>query len=976
MRAVRSESVATCKALLEAGADPNMSAEGGHTPLKLAASYQNREIMALLLDDLRTDPNFVWTDYRDCSTALYEAVRLNDVAVASLLLQHPRIDVNKNNFFDTPLHCAVNFGAIDALKLLLADKRVDPCIANRRGKTPLQCAEEQSFAVAKALLQDGRPCMRKSSRGNYSDVLEAIAAGDWDWIDDLLTDSDEENLNVDLDASDDQEMTVMHHAIHTHHLEVLKKLAARSEVDVNARDQSGQTPLFHAVAEQSVEAVRILLANERTDVNIESNDWISPLRKAAGLCHVDIVRQLLAHPKIFVEQPRVCLGNDGLSTLEFAVTSFSGKMYKSLASHDRIETAGLLLNQAETKPDHARASWAGLLFPLYSCAREDNRELCRMLCANPRVRINQGTSDGWTALTMSAAENVGTFMYLLSQPGIDPNLGTVFGHTPLYTCASAGNIDAVQALLKADSIQLGTVLRKLEDDAYSSTALHAAAQNGRAQVLRALLETRKISVDERLLNGRTALMEASRSGHVDAVKAVLEFSPDLDLKDENEFTAYMLAAKHGKIDITKVLLTEEKKREAERNAKEKESLLARVQELERERERNQQHFQYQEELQMLRRKSLMKSRLEESMDYLRRFPKLWAFYFELDLQLKSLFGAYFPLNSGRFMRAKVTSEAVMSKLTLLGEAVPVPGASIFLTALDEAWSSRVDATQKQVWNFMCKLLTQHELPPPALAAEVARLTTFKFEPQILQLEGEQVAETFADCVLRRYVTVIEQSSSTRSWENPDCLCAHFLHLLCVESQRLASKLRFTQVKLPLQSHQQSPQQQQQQRQAQQARFWYDADVLSKTGVCTLDGRLFAPDSAASEVLGFRLGSAAEVHALGLQPAPPTTAVATQAIGFWTQHALHANPFLLLSKMKALVMPPAELDGLLLHSSPPPALALDQKRGSGAADRPNSSGSSKSQRQSSARDAPAPARSPAKSRSKSSNSTRSKACTLL
>jgi ankyrin repeat protein len=84
-----------------------------------------------------------------------------------------------------------------------------------------------------------------------------------------------------------------------------------------------------------------------------------------------------------------------------------------------------------------------------------------------------------------------------------------------------------------------------------------AAQNGSAQVARALLRTKKsVDWDAQNKEGWTALMIAARNGHAQVARVLLENGADVNAVQQNEakWTALMIAAKNGHAQVARVLL--------------------------------------------------------------------------------------------------------------------------------------------------------------------------------------------------------------------------------------------------------------------------------------------------------------------------------------------------------------------------------------------------------------------------------------
>ena len=90
------------------------------------------------------------------------------------------------------------------------------------------------------------------------------------------------------------------------------------------------------------------------------------------------------------------------------------------------------------------------------------------------------------------------------------------------------------------------------------TALHEAAWNGHADVIRALV---KLGADLKVQDkgDNTALHLAAWYGHVDAVKALAELGADLKVQDKYGRTALDLAASQGHAEIVNLLSAQERR---------------------------------------------------------------------------------------------------------------------------------------------------------------------------------------------------------------------------------------------------------------------------------------------------------------------------------------------------------------------------------------------------------------------------------
>lgn len=130
------------KLLLHLGADPNVTDDGGHTPLYCLANQCKSGGGDVVRAFIQAGANVDARDGVKHCTALHMAARRGSVAIAEALLDcGAAIDV-KDSLGDTPLRRAVNCGKIDVARLLLS-RGADIRSKGNKGLTPLSAARTQ-----------------------------------------------------------------------------------------------------------------------------------------------------------------------------------------------------------------------------------------------------------------------------------------------------------------------------------------------------------------------------------------------------------------------------------------------------------------------------------------------------------------------------------------------------------------------------------------------------------------------------------------------------------------------------------------------------------------------------------------------------------------------------------------------------------------------------------------------------------------
>ena len=184
--------------------------------------------------------------------------------------------------------------------------------------------------------------------------------------------------------------------------------------------------------------------------------------------------------------------------------------------------------------------------------------------------INDWLEEGYfeTALTLIAAE------------GFDPNEAALSGKLPLIEAAEAESEEVVRELLRlgADpnkldveewyplhsacvygSTNIAAALLEyganphMREGRFMSTPIFCASRNGHCQIIRMLLD-RNVDVEIPDVDQRTPLMYAAEKGHKDVMDILLAHNAKVNVVDKDGSTALMLAVKKSKLGCVQRLL--------------------------------------------------------------------------------------------------------------------------------------------------------------------------------------------------------------------------------------------------------------------------------------------------------------------------------------------------------------------------------------------------------------------------------------
>lgn len=123
--------------------DPNWTDAQGRNPiLEVLSPSAHVSLLRALLTRSDLDVNYCGSQHQHSCTPLCIAIRRDDIAAVTLLLEHPGIDVNATgNDGRTPLSHAAELGRVEYIDLLLAHG-ADLGRTDRDGRTPISYAEE------------------------------------------------------------------------------------------------------------------------------------------------------------------------------------------------------------------------------------------------------------------------------------------------------------------------------------------------------------------------------------------------------------------------------------------------------------------------------------------------------------------------------------------------------------------------------------------------------------------------------------------------------------------------------------------------------------------------------------------------------------------------------------------------------------------------------------------------------------------
>ncbi|CAC5406432.1 unnamed protein product [Mytilus coruscus] len=262
--------------------------------------------------------------------------------------------------------------------------------------------------------------------------------------------------------------------------------------NINFCTITGKSPLFWASQNGHVNIVKELLKHS-AEVNPRYKNCASPLCIASQKGHVGIVKELLLHSA----DVNIC-GKNGFSPL-------------------------------------SRASYF------------NKTEVVKVLLQSDDVDINLCDNDGCSSLYWASQNGYIDVVKELLQHSAEVNQRDNNDVSPLFIASQKGHVDVVKVLL-----QHTQDVNKCSYDGVSP--LSRASHFNQMEVVKVLLQCDEIDINLTDNKGRSALYWASRKGHVDVVKKLLQHSADVNQYDYHGNSALYIASQMGHVDVVRELL--------------------------------------------------------------------------------------------------------------------------------------------------------------------------------------------------------------------------------------------------------------------------------------------------------------------------------------------------------------------------------------------------------------------------------------
>ncbi|XP_065346539.1 uncharacterized protein LOC135943802 [Cloeon dipterum] len=517
--------------LLEYCIDVNLQDEEGFTALHLAAkSNGNPEIVNILLEN---GAKVNLEDNRK-RNALHYAASSNDAGVVQKLLEYGADVHSQDEEGIAALHLAARSNENPEILDILLENGAEVNLQNNEKQTALHYAFENledmdDTEVIQKLLEYGADVNSQDKKGFTALHLAARSYLNPEILKHMLT------KGAKVHLQNKKKRTALHYAAKHHEdTEVVQKLLEYC-IDVNLQDEEGFTALHLAArSNRNPQIVKILIENG-AKVHLTDNNKQTALHQAFKNNKVtEVVHKLLEYGADVNSQDE-----EGYSALHLAARS-----------KENPENVKLLLEKGAKVHLESIKKRTALHYAAEN--HEVIDDLQKLL--EYGVDVNLQDEEGFTALHLAARSNRNPqIVKILIEKGAKVNLTDNKKRTALHHAFKNNKVTEVVQKL----IENGADVNSQDEEGF--TALHLAVRSKEnPEIVKILLEK---GAEVNLTDNKKRSVLHHAFEHLglmvdtEGIQKLLEYGVDVDLQDEEGFTALHLAARSNKNpEVVKILL--------------------------------------------------------------------------------------------------------------------------------------------------------------------------------------------------------------------------------------------------------------------------------------------------------------------------------------------------------------------------------------------------------------------------------------
>ena len=513
--------------------DVNCQTPTGKTRIFIACEGNKHEAVTFLLENEDCNPNI---KNKAGESILHLVIRNKQNGLLSLLLVSSKVDVNMRNDTtgDTPLLLACSLGYIDPIKALLKLDAYNPHCENSRRQNIFHIACHNGLMdviqyLAEKFRSDPKVFNCQDQDG-ISPVFLACMKGYHAIVQYL-----HEKIFGDILAQSNEQQNCLHAACSSGNLELVEYLS--DKIDINKTDSKNTTPLLISCRQGNLEVTEFLVEEKKCNVDIltnmestilhascESNN-LEVIQYVIGMNHFDLNARdsdgytpyLLAcknaELKIINYLEQMCnreqKTNEGLTNLHVASSHGNKAAVEYFSVH-------LYQGICDIKDQMGRT-------PLYLACQNGQLKVVKYLVEEQKCDLHTVNHKNQSCIHAAiSTERIDLLHYIKRKTEINfiHKVWSVLFHDntdinsdPLYIACNIGQLQIVKHLVKECKYDRKVV----RQDEFAP--IHLASFKGHLSIVRFLVEECNYGIDESLdIFGNSPLHYAAAGGHLDVIK--------------------------------------------------------------------------------------------------------------------------------------------------------------------------------------------------------------------------------------------------------------------------------------------------------------------------------------------------------------------------------------------------------------------------------------------------------------------------
>lgn len=533
MSAILSKSMKMVNLVLKEGADTRAVNNDGWYVIHYAADFGNIDCFDKLVS-LGADPTVTGAAERNCLHCAAQRDRI--VLLRHLINDYKKINLNAQDAYGwTPLQIACRNSSLETFNILIAVDDIDTSLATQDGWTVLHSACRYGNAeMVTSLLKKTKTDPKAETTSGWTPLQLAIYNESVDVnknrskhpIVALLKDE-----RIERNGNDTLQRTPLNLAIDANNIEIVALLLNDrfKKIDPNIFFENELPPLFKACTKRDFDLIYLLI---KAGANVNGNsEQFSPFLEVVKLGDVEIFNLLF---------PKVDISNEatgGKSALQIATKNGHQEIVKILLENKFIQKQ---INAIEPDDDGRNllhlAVRSGLLGLVESFFNYFDSKYKDKLGSAP---IHMAVESGFIDITRH---------FLKSSPEL-ANLPDGTGRALFHIAAVNGNVAFFEEFGDDFNLQI--------EDAQGMTPIHYATRFKKPELVKYLLEERKIDPNVQDNYGWTPLHIAAQNGDSEIINILLEHKAKKSIVGSKPaFLPVHSAIQVGHKDLLEVLLPE------------------------------------------------------------------------------------------------------------------------------------------------------------------------------------------------------------------------------------------------------------------------------------------------------------------------------------------------------------------------------------------------------------------------------------